>query len=302
MPSRPARLPALVIGSLVALATVGCVSGGAMEEGHYRHAVFGYSVSYLNAKDKALLGPGWQLDNFRYSKQVNRLVEKDGVEYMATRIQDADGDGNISVSEQKSEPIYDLKLVSKLSGGVIWTKAHPLPRDQAERALDVMLEGYADSLAGAGLYAQGNLFSVERPAVRNFTTFVVAKTRGKIGSHDALVGTIEIAEVDKLKLDPTHRSSIVKLAILKLRYFEEVRTAASSSYPIVVHGGRSCHAKVGLLVIGYHESPQYFGAGEKEFLDLLARVSFPDAEPLAAVFADTTAPAAAPPPPAPVTP
>jgi hypothetical protein len=46
--------------------------------------------------------------------------------------------------------------------GVIWVKAHPFLLADSHRELEVMLNDYADGLSGAGLYAQSNLFSIER--------------------------------------------------------------------------------------------------------------------------------------------
>jgi hypothetical protein len=301
--SRSFAAPALLLALAVAgvLGTPACASSSAFEEGGYRQKVFGYGVRYGEPSKKVVLGKEWQLDNFRYSYEMQGLAEKTGDDYVAERVQDLNRDGTIGLGERWSEPIYDLKLVSKTNNGVIWTKAHPILPEDSEQSLDVILDGYADSLAGAGLFAQGNLFSIARPSVRNFTTFLGSRVVGKVGDHEALIGTIQIAEVDKLKLDPTHRSGIVKLALLKLRYFTPIDSAARSSYPIVVHGGRPCHARVGLLVIGYHNTPRYFADGEKDFDDLLARVTFPDAKPLpTALAAAALAPAAAPPaPPAP---
>jgi hypothetical protein len=51
-------------------------------------------------------------------------------------------------------------------------------------------------------------------------------------------------------------------------------------WPVANCRGKHCRARVGLLVIGYYNTPPYFAGGVPELDDLLTRVSFPDAMPL----------------------
>ena len=299
----------LVIVGIVGACAGGCASSsGAWKATGYSQTVFGYGVSFRDANAQALAGSDWRLDSHRYDTAAKGWVEKTGHDYAAVRRQDWDQNGAISGSETTKEALFDLKIVNKKNNGVIWTKAHPLLPEEAEVELEVVLNNYVDSLTGNGLYAQGNLFGAERPKVRNFTTMLVSKQITKIGASDALSGTIEIAEVDRLKQDPRSRSGVVKLVLVKIRCLTEANCKVGSRadpmvyapgpgvsgaglkphiddpdldrWPVANCRGKPCRARVGLLVIGYYNTPPYFAGGLPELDDLLTRVSFPDATPV----------------------
>jgi len=287
----------------VASLTVGCAeTGSTWNAAGYQQSVFGYAVAYRDAKARAMAGPDWQVDNYRLDSTTNQWEEKTGADYMAYREQDLNQDGTISTGERVEEAIFDLRLTNKRNNGVLWSKAHPLLFEQSDRDLDVILDNYVDALAGNGLYARGSLFGVERTKARNFTTFLVSKTIGRIGGRDALLGTIEIAEVDRLKQDPNHRTGVVRLALVKIRCFtvancrldgglamqgssESVAMGAATDvelkrWPTIDCRGKPCRARTGLLIVGYYNTPTYFAEGEAELDNLLSRITFPDAEPL----------------------
>ena len=299
----------LLTMGIVGACAAGCASGGgAWKATGYSQTVFGYDVKFRDASAQALAGSDWRLDSHRYDPAAKGWVEKTGNDYAAIRRQDWDQNGAISGSETTKEPLFDLKIVNKKNNGVIWTKAHPLLPEEAELELEVVLNNYVDSLTGNGLYAQGNLFGAERPKVRNFTTMLVSKEITKIGGSDALTGTIEIAEVDRLKQDPQSRSGVVKLVLLKIHCLTEANCKVGSRadpivytagpgvspaglkphlndpdldrWPVANCRGKPCRARVGLLVIGYYNTPPYFAGGLPELADLLTRVSFADAMPV----------------------
>jgi hypothetical protein len=279
---------------LLAGVGAGCVtSGGAFNETGYRQSVFGYQVAFRDAKAKSLAGPDWQIDSHRKDSINGGWEEKTGTDYVAVREEDLNQDGSIGIGERTDETIYDLKLLNKKDNGVIWTKAHPLLPENAETDLEVILDNYVDALAGNGRYAQSNLFGVERVKARNYTTFLVDKKIEKVGSGDALAGTIEIAEVDRLKSDPAHRSGVIRVLLVKFRCFTfdncrrenpdvnvEKGKRELDRWPLVDCRGKQCRARAGLLVVGYYNTPAYFAAGLPEIDDLLKRVSFPEAGPL----------------------
>jgi hypothetical protein len=301
----------------------GCVatasSGGAFKDSGYQQAVYGYAVAYRDPANKTLVGSEWQIDNYRYDSAFKAYTEKVGDEYVAVRAEDINGDGTVADSERKLETIFDLRFINKANGGVIWVKAHPFLPEQAERSLEVLLDGYADSLSGTGRYAQGSFFSLEHSKERNYTTFLTDRNLVQLGGKPALSGSIELAEVDRLRNDPNHRSGMLRLVMVKIRCFSPATcrkldaqrappgpvpkgdapsvTPANHAGDIFVTGtpadhddlerwpmvdckGKQCKARVGLLIVGYYNSPDYFSQGMGEFEDLLKRISFTDADPL----------------------
>ena len=308
----------VLAASIVASVAGGCglqMTGSAWSAAGYRQNVFGYEVRYRDASVKAMASADWQLDNYYLDPGADSWTEKTGKDYMATRQLDWDQDGEISpYFETSQEQIFDLRIRSKKNNGVIWIKAHPLLPEQAEKELDVILDNYVDALSGHALYAQGNMFGVDKDHVRSFTTFPSAHEIIKVGAGDALAATIEIGEVDRLKQDPQSRREMIRIVMMKIRCFTpancrlgagtdgggtpETSTGASGvadlpRWPEVDCRGRPCHARTALLVIGYYNTPPYFASGLPEFNDLLTRVSFPDALPLpvAAMAAGSAAPA-----------
>ena len=189
--------------------------------------------------------------------------------------------------------------------GVIWLKAHPLTPKDAQRDLDVVLSNYADGLSGAGLYAQSNLCSVERTKVRQFMTFVTNKQEMKLGPNLAIAGTIELAEAEKVKLDPSFRTSKVRIVFAEFAFYERPHYQGDPSpWPVVERDGKSWSRRPALLVAGYYNTVSRFDEHLGEFDDVLRRIAFapdsvlPDVRlGMAPADAPSPAPSAAPAPP-----
>jgi hypothetical protein len=173
-----------------------------------------------------------------------------------------------------------------------------LPPQAAHKDLDVLLNGYADGLSGTGLYAQSNLFSVERVHARQFTSFVVAKEPTTIGNNSGLVGVIELAESERLRLDPQYRSAKIKLALARFAYYEPIGRWGSGPWPVVEYRGSKRVQRVGLLVVGYYNTASKFDAQVSTFNQALAQLAFgpesvlPGAPPVGAPPAAGPAPSA----------
>jgi hypothetical protein len=287
----------------------GCATEyGAWDKAGYTHTLYGYGVPYRDPDKQMLVGADWDLDNYTRDSS-GFYAEKVGKEYRASRSEDIDGDGTISPGEKIDEAIFDLKWVSKTTNGVIWTKAHPILKRNAGQPLELILDNYADSMSGAGLYAQGNLFGIEQVMVRNFMSFLTSRSIGQVGSAPSLFGAIEIGETERLRQDPQHRSGKLKLGFVKFHYFVplEAQTGGSSGapqtehvaskptskdpWPQVSHKGRPCEERTGLLIAGYYNAPKYFDAGLPDFDALAARITFPDAEALPVPALTETSPA-----------
>ncbi len=283
-------LPAL--GAVALLGLPGCVRGaGQLDTTAFVQADYGYKVAYVDPKTKALAGADWTIDNFYVDKR-GKWQPKGGADYQATREFDANGDGQIEFGERSTEYIYDVRLVNARDNGILWVKAHPVRGADAHRELDVVLNNYADGLAGAGLYAQSNLFNVEHVHERRFTTFVNAKQAVDVGGLRGLEATIELAETDKLQVDPSSRSEKVRIALLKLYFYESTRSApgCGDRWPVFTKGKESLCRRPGLLMVGYANTADRFADHVADFEQLLQRISF---EPGSRTEDDTPAPPSA---------
>lgn len=263
--------------------STGCTpaSGGLGPTG-YEQALVKYKLSYANPTTQKFLPEDWALDNFTYVADKRAWKEKTGDQYRAIRLLDEDGDGTISESERTEENVFDLRFVNSRDSAVIWLKVHPMAFRNSKRDLDVMLENYADGLAGAGLFEQSSLFGLEQNVARQYTTFVVEKQALAVGPLSAIRGVIEIAEVEKLRLDRSHRDSKAELVFAKVAYLHPVGSVrpTNSPWPMVTgkngQGGVGYFEKrTGLLVIGYYDDAARFEAHLADFHGLLSRLQIP---------------------------
>ncbi|MGO9837610.1 MAG: hypothetical protein ACLP1X_25760 [Polyangiaceae bacterium] len=264
----------LPLTAVLGLLLWGCVHRSAQFAATaYVQSDYGYKVAYSDPGGKSFASGDWTLDNY-FVDEMGDLKAKKGNNYEAKREFDEDGDGQISSSETSQENIYDLRLLNRRDNGVIWVKAHPLLPDDAHRDLEVTLNDYADGLSGAGLYAQSNLFSVERVHERHFTTFVTAKNQVTVGDVPGLAGTVELAEVEKLRLDPSFRSAKIRIVLVKFYFYDCGSQFGRHPWPTVTHDGSSCFKRPGLLVVGYYNTVDRFDEDLPEFEHMVQRISF----------------------------
>jgi len=258
---------------------------GALGPTGYEQAIVKYKVAYADPAAKKFLPDDWALDNYAFNASNAKWKEKTGDRYRAERWLDEDGDGTISESEKTPENIFDLRFVNSRDGAAIWIKVHPLTVNASKRDLGVVLENYADGLAGTGLFEQSGLFGLTTDSARQYTTFVVHKEPILLGPLAAIRGVIEIAEVEKLRLDSTHRDSKAELVFAKVAYLAPIARATKDSvWPVVdiSSGGvkHSAQRRTGLLVIGYYDDAARFDSHLADFRSLLSRIGIPvDAVP-----------------------
>ncbi|HYQ46768.1 MAG TPA: hypothetical protein VER11_32585 [Polyangiaceae bacterium] len=259
-------------------------TNGAWGPQGYEQSMAKYRVNFADVNRKEFLPNDWRLDNYTYDAGSKKWHEKDGTQYRAERLLDEDGDGTITASETHTESIYDLRFVNNRDNAVIWLKVHPMDASQANLDLDVLLENYADGLAGTGLFEQSSLFGLSVDKVRHFTSFIVKKEPTALGKLPAIRGVIEIADLDKLRLDRTHRDSKAELVFAKVIYLEDLgpNKPSSSRWPIaegMSSNGQYVHYKAqrtGLLVIGYYDDATRFESHLPDLHALLERIEVPD--------------------------
>jgi hypothetical protein len=244
----------------------------------YEQLDFHYQIAYTQPTNQRVLRGEWRLDNLTYDDRANEFVHKKGPDYRWTREEDTDGDGTISRNERYEEGIYDLKYVNARDRGVIWTKAHPLLLNRAGQDLDVILESYADQLSGEGLYAAGTVFSAETVKARKYVSFLVERAPIQIGPNLGVSAIIELAESERLRLDPNHRSTRLKIVLTKMAFRNPEGTGQGLDgiqAETVRCGTSICRQGIALLVVGYYNDASHFGEHVAEFDDFVKRLSVP---------------------------
>jgi hypothetical protein len=252
----------------------GCGTGaGAFGPTGYRQATYGYQVKYAWPKEQLILDRDWQLDNLRVDKASGAMTEKRGPDYVSVRRFDADGDGEISRSETHDEATFDLRYVNARDGGIIWIKAHPLAVAEAARDLDVLFDRYVENLSGSGVYWSTDVFSVAHQTEKRFISFVGRRGPTRIGPNLAIWGFVELAESERLRVDPRHRSSRVEVVISKLPYLRCRHTDATGPAWQTAQPGPSCETYPALLVAGYVNDIAHFDAHVAAFNRFLSQVT-----------------------------
>jgi hypothetical protein len=124
------------------------------------------------------------------------------------------------------------------------------------------------------VYWSTDVFSVGHPAAKHFVSFVTRRGPTRIGPNLAIWGFIELAESERLRVDPRHRTSRVEIVISKLPYLHCRRTDASGpAWQTVQSPGPACQQRPALLVAGYVNDVAHFDAHVADFNRFLSQVA-----------------------------
>jgi hypothetical protein len=132
----------------------------------------------------------------------------------------------------------------------------PVPTDLAERQLPALIESYVQSLSG-GNYES---FKIETNRAvgrdKRFAATLVAVQPCHIADVECQLATVDIADVDQLKLSPAARTRRIQVLLARTRF----------EYDFV-------YAKFpGFLMVGYSNQPARFDAELGDYHQLLTRI------------------------------
>ncbi len=242
---------------LLALASAGCgpKGKGAVGPEGYSHSDYGYRV--LATPEGSLLDSDWKLDNF-YEKQGG-LFEKDAKDYVTTYELDFDGDGTYET--QSEEHIYDLRFKHLRHDGVIFIRTIPLSTDQAKKKLSVLLDRYVEAIAGAGYEVVQLNPGASMLVEKRYAASIVSEGKARLAGRDAYAATIDVANIDQIKVDPNARKKRVQLVIAHapFRYKKMRQDGDTQKFPVII-------------LAGYANQPDEFDEALPEFHDLLNRL------------------------------
>jgi len=282
---RKMRSLALILTTLATLAGAGCgpTNHGTWTADGFEQRAYHWRAAYAQPAKHRLLPDDWQLDNWRVGDDGTPDEPKQGNDYVAVRDIDKNRDG--TPDKQRDEFIYDLRFVNARDNGVIWVQTYGLHPDDARRELDVILTNYADSLAGTGLYAQATVWGTRTDRARTYTTLVSPPQRLTLGDHHGLVTTIDLAEVERWRVDPSYRSGKLRIALLKFHYPVEVSNVSALNArpvppPTMRRNGRLYELKTAVLLAGYANDAARFDDHTADFEHFLTQLTLPDAPPV----------------------
>jgi hypothetical protein len=242
------------VWAVFAVAGLGCASGpGTVAAGSYQSNYDGLAVVGQGAPESAGLMPkGWKLDNFYGSPTPHEAKATDA--YMATYQLDGDGNGVYELSLERF--LYELRFVNLHDDGVVWLRVVPVSADLAEMALPVLVDAYADSMSGGHFDAAwvDREHAVARE--KRYASMLTSSQACRLGGVDCQLATIELADVDQVKLSPSKRYRKLQVLVARAPLELSVRHHAYPTY----------------LVAGYSNQPGRFDAGLPEFQDFLGRI------------------------------
>jgi hypothetical protein len=243
-----------------AFAAVACVeASGTFSADGYRNAEFPYGVRYAQPTAKDFLGPDWRIDNYYLQDDGTIGSPKTTSEYVGTEAVDLRGDGRLT---RWRANYFDLKLDNRKTSGVIWVQHIQLGRNDADRNLRNLFDDYAEALSGSGFFA----------AVRNgqirAKTYAAKIVEGKdttLGGHPAYDVRLELANLDQVRLDPSARTALIRVVLIKTDYVYHWTSATTTEVPMDSHV---------LLRVGYSARPSDFDAGLPDFERFLTLLQF----------------------------
>lgn len=248
----------------VALLSGGCTTKTSFRGPAYQHEEHAYAVAYDDAKRLQILGDEWILDNYRRvpaknPEESDSLVRKTTSEYLTTYSFDLDDNG--SFEDKVKRPAYDLLFKNRKTNAQIWLTTIPLSRELADKELRVLLNNYVENISGSGFV----VFDLGANASgKRFWTRVVERGDAVLSGKPALVATVEVANVDQLKLSPDARKEQVRIVMTR----PDVKMVRGSK-------GESTDSRVPfrvLLVAGYSNDPEDFEKQYPEYKRFLSKV------------------------------
>lgn len=238
---------AALVGGLATLAS--CSAPALFRPEGYFNKVHEYSVRYSDPAHHAFLSADWVVDNYYTDTNGSPTSRKNGDAYRRPRKLEFD-DGSVV---EDAIDLFDLKLVHKRTNAVIWLRTIPVTPREGERNLRVIAQDYAEGLSGTGFFATDT-----RPikvGAQQFATRIVEAREGMLDGFQAYDATIEIANVDQLRLDPKTRSGIIRVVFARTPF----QVGFGSG------GSTGLHRVPVILMAGYYNNPTDYAAQLPEF-------------------------------------
>jgi hypothetical protein len=201
----------------------------------------------------------WKIDNY-YEKE-GKLTVKDSDDYVIEYELDEEGDGEFETKVKEHR--YDLKFDHLVHDGSLFVRTIPISTDLRQKKLSVLMDRYVEGIAKAGYevvqFAPGKTIMLER----RYAAAVVDKAPATLAGLDALVVTLDVANLDQVKVDPNARAERVRLVFAHTNFRYQKRSGAPDKPPVEFPV---------VLMIGYGNQPDEFEAGLPEFQHFLERI------------------------------
>jgi hypothetical protein len=215
-----------------------------------------YAISYADPSARTVVRPGWLADNFRRNQQGNLVANTSGPFAILYNL-DTDNDGTVDRSTVR--PLYDLRLVHREDGTVLWMRTMPLDIQHADRSLANLARNYVEAVAGT-TYVSVN-FSSPMGTARTHATRIVSEMPTTLDGREAFDVTFDVIDLDQREVTPDAVANRVRIILARPDPSYRFMATTRVSYPVVV-------------VIGVASNPNDFDRHVSDYDDLLSRFTW----------------------------
>jgi hypothetical protein len=232
---------------------LGCQSSGFFEASAFRSTKYPYTIRYADPEERALLSSDWVVENYYADGSGKPTTSKMGRQYQKDReIELASGHTTV-----RSFDVYDVLLVHRASDAVIWLRSIPLSPRQSGLNLRVAAEQYAEGLSGSGFYATD--LGPRRVEAQTYASHMTSGRPVMVAGLEAYEATLEVANVDQLKLDPAGRAAMIRVVFVRTPFTTDPHSEGSEKLPV-------------MWMIGYANNPTDFEAQSADFVRFLGLI------------------------------
>jgi hypothetical protein len=270
MPKREDLMNDRWLGIALAISVLGCSEvpqNARLVETGLQNVKQGYGIDFEDRTDCRFLA-NYMIENYYGDCKEKKFFLRTGPAYEGKISVDWNNDGT---EVRFPAYFYDLKLHHIQNAGEIWVLSREIPPHLANTLVDVFLDNYVENLSGLNVEVSRTPFNYVKITERKNATKIISKQSTKIGKYPGIIATIEIANLNQLRLDPNHRSGMMRVLIAKIDGKIGGTDGIVDGHMVIMPPERA--GKV-LLVVGYYNTPQFFEQGLPDFDSLLKKTSF----------------------------
>ena len=246
---------------MMSLLTLSCATVGKIEQTGFTNHNSGYAVAFLDQPTRSFLPKSWKIE---LTKSGQPDIEHNKV--LSEKFKSLDGE-KVLIKFNR----FDLLFNHFYTNGVIAIQSIPLNQLKADKKLSILLKNLAAQFDGehsVSFDLTNNprvKFGVSKNWVSNTISF---KERSDAGTQYA-EAVIEVANSDKLKLDPNHRDKKIKMVL--------IRPPKDSSWWKIIQYRKAkkhlfTHKVPGLIIASYSMDHPHFDEHLGEFDALVSRI------------------------------
>ncbi|HZJ63365.1 MAG TPA: hypothetical protein VFD36_07545 [Kofleriaceae bacterium] len=243
------------------MALAGSVACGPAGQGSFGASTYasshGFNVAYQKGT-RQVLPDGWIIENYYYDGHA--WMPKNQDSYVTKYPLDGNGDG--VVDGELSRFTYELRYEHRVHSGVIWLRSIPVSSKLRNKDLRVLMQDYVDNITGT-TYEAVRLDRTRAQVVEHRQAAVVLEEGpATVAGRPAYAATVDVADVDQIKLAPGVRARRLQVVLLRAPLDERLEHdgKVTAVYPVVV-------------LAGYSNMPTDFPTGLVDFHDFLRRVT-----------------------------